>query len=292
VRILSLLACLIASLALATCAPPRQSEPALWRITDQDSEIWLFGSVHVLPPDLAWRGPHVSEAFAAAEEFVTETDTGDEAQQSFASLAARYGALPPGRTLSQLLGDSDQGRLIDAARELGLDAGALNRQRPWLAALQLSTAYAIRAGHRPEAGVEAVLGADARASGKRLWFLETPEQQIRTLADLPEQDELHFLRLTLRDLERGAGAMSAMDEAWARGDVATLEALLDAEWEAAGPTIHAALITNRNRDWAEQIERRLDGSGRVFIAVGAAHLLGDDSVIALLRARGVAVEGP
>lgn len=289
-----LLAALIAaaSLALATCAPAPRSEPALWRVADADSEIWLLGSVHILPPGARWRGPRINAAFATAEEFVTETDTSPEAAQVFAQLAARHGALPADETLSSILGAEDAERLAASARALGIDANALERQRPWLTALQLSLAYAVRAGHRPEAGVEAVLSNEARARDMRLSFLETPEQQIRALADLSPQDELRFLRLTLRDIDRGADALGAMDEVWARGDVAELERLLAQEWTETGPAIHEALILRRNRDWTDQIEARLAGSGRIFIAVGAAHLVGEGNVIALLRDRGIAVQGP
>jgi hypothetical protein len=281
-----------ANLALATCAPPPRSEPAIWRIADADSEIWLFGSVHVLKPGVRWRGPRLDAAFTAAEELVTETDTRPEATAIFAQLAAQHGGLAEGETLSSLLGAGDAERLTAAARALGIDPNALERQRPWLTALQLSLAYAMRAGHRPEAGVEAVLSQDARRRGLRLSFLETPEQQIRVLADLSPQDELHFLRLTLRDIDRGEAVLDAMDQIWARGDVAELDRLLAQEWTDVGPTIHEALILRRNRDWTNQIEARLAGGGRIFIAVGVAHLVGEGSVVALLRERGIAVEGP
>jgi uncharacterized protein YbaP (TraB family) len=290
ILILTLFCALFA--ALPGCARPPASEPAIWRIADEDSEIWLFGSVHMLHPETRWRGPRMEAAFASADEFVTETDVSAEAQTAFFALAARYGALPAGETLPELLGPEDAARLERAARQLGLDAAALERQRPWLTALQISATYAIRAGHSPEAGVETILNAEARAQGKRLWHFETPEQQIRVLADLAPADELHFLRLTLRDLDRGERALSAMDEAWAHGDIAALQRQLDHEWADAGPAIHHAVILDRNRNWTEQIAARLEGSGRTFIAVGAAHLIGEGSVVDLLRQRGIEVEGP
>ena len=70
------------------------------------------------------------------------------------------------------------------------------------------------------------------------------------------------------------------------------EAALAPQWAEAGPAVHEAVILRRNRAWADEIATRLDGSGRVFIAVGAAHLVGDGNVVDLLRARGIAVEGP
>jgi uncharacterized protein YbaP (TraB family) len=83
-----------------------------------------------------------------------------------------------------------------------------------------------------------------------------------------------------------------LDRAWARGELTELGRQLDAQIGEAGPAVHRALITDRNRAWADQIEQRLAGSGKIFIAVGAAHLVGDGNVVALLRARGIEVEGP
>ena len=292
----SLFTALLAASAwvLAACSPAAtpQNEPALWRIADADSEIWLFGTVHVLPPDLRWRGERVNAAFASADEFVTETDTSPEATAAFPNLAARYGLLPADQGLSALLPTADRQRLSDIVRELGLDAAQVERMRPWFAALQLSYAYAMREGHSADAGVESVFAAEARAQGKRLSFFETPEQQIRILADLAPADEAHFLAVTLRQITDEDGSMAQSDEAWARGDVEALNAALAPQWEEAGPVVHEAVILRRNRAWADEIAMRLDGSGRIFIAVGAAHLVGDASVVDLLRARGIDVEGP
>lgn len=279
--------------ALGSCTPaasPR--EPAIWRIADADSEIWLYGTVHVLPLDLAWRGPRLEAAFARAEEFVTETDTGPAAVREITRLTQELGALPAGDSLSRHLNPTDAARLQRIARGLNLDANVLQRQRPWLTALQLSYAATLRAGHRPEAGVEAVLMPEAQARGLRLSYLETAAQQIEILASLSPADEARFLSQTLIDVEAGTEALTAMDAAWARGDVEELARFLEPQWRDVGPALHAALILDRNRVWADEIARRLDGSGRIFIAVGAAHLVGDDSVIDLLRARGIEIEGP
>ena len=277
-------------LLAAACQPAPPPDPALWRIADADSEIWLFGSVHVLSPQLNWRSERVNAAFAAAEEFVTETEIGPESE--YAALAARYGALPPGQTLSGRIGPEQAARLARTARSLGIDPAALESQRPWLTALQLSYAALAQAGQNPDAGVEAVLSAEARAQGKSLSYLETPEQQVRVLADLPPEEEERFLSITLREIEQGDASARNMDRAWVSGDTAALQRQLDEQWAEAGPVFHAALIVDRNRAWADEIEQRLAGSGRIFIAVGAAHLLGDDSVVAMLRARGIDVEGP
>ncbi len=278
-----------AAAVLASCAPVHQGEPALWRIADADSEIYLFGSVHVLPHDRQWLNPRILSALESADEFITETDV-DAAD--FSALAIAHGTLPEGETLASRLSEEDRERLARAARDTGLDPVALDRLRPWFVALQVTYAYSAQRGHTTEAGVETVLGARARAQNMRFSFLETPERQIRVLADLAPEDEAHFLSVSLRQIQGGGRALTNLDEPWARGDLVTLSRELDRQWEEAGPAIHNALIVDRNRAWADAIEQRLAGSGSAFIAVGAAHLVGDENVVQLLRERGIVVEGP
>jgi uncharacterized protein YbaP (TraB family) len=282
-----------AALFLAACEArplghPPLGHPPLWRIADEDSEIWLFGTVHVLPADLAWRSQRLDAAFASADELVTEADVSGD----LAALAARYGALPHGEMLADRLAPSVRAQLMRVGASLNLPPAEIETMRPWLAALRLSFLFAASQGQQSTAGIEAVLLPLARARGMRLSYLETPQQQIRTLADLSEADQIRFLESTLTDIEAGVAILETTQRAWAEGDTAALERLLDAQMRSAGPGAYEALITRRNRAWAQTIEQKLEGAGRTFYAVGAAHLLGGDSVVTLLRRNGVRVEGP
>ncbi len=219
-----------------------------------------------------------------------ETDASDA--ETNAALTTRYGLLPAGERLSQRLPSPDAAQLIRVSRAVGVDPASLEPLRPWLAGLRLSFAFAVGRGQHSEAGVEAVLLPEARARGLRISYLETPEQQIRTLADLPEADQLRFLQASLRQIEEDADALDVIDRDWAAGDVAALERELRRQLSEAGPGPYAAIITRRNEAWADEVARRLSGSGRSLYAVGAAHLVGDAGVPALLRQRGISVEGP
>lgn len=291
----------VAALAwsLAGCAPaqaPAQTaaaaEPALWHIHDADSDIWLFGTAHELPQGVRWRGTRVNAAFAAADEIVTETDTSPPAIAEYQRLASALGTLPAGQTLFERISTEDRARLGRIARASSLQPEQFTQVRPWLAALQLSFAQESGRGQQRENGVETVLVADAQTRGKRLSFFETPAQQVHFLADLAPADETRFFSVTLRQIETEGSSADQLNAQWARGDTRELNAQLDAQMREAGRAVYAALITNRNRRWADEVERRLHGSGKIFVAVGAAHLVGDGSVVALLRQRGISVEGP
>lgn len=291
VRHLLLALCLAAALGCAPAPPPGRGPP-LWSISDADSTVWLFGSVHVLRPNLAWRSARLDAALAEAEIVVFEADVSAEAATAYQALAAQRGAYPPGQTLPAALNADQRAALALAAEKVGLEARQFETVRPWLAALQLSAAAYARQGAVQEAGVETVLAARARAAGVQIAHLETVEQQVGFLADLPERDQIDFLLETVEGVNDGAAAATALDEAWARGDVRRLARGLDAEFDAMPPALRAAVLTERNARWTDEIIAMLAGEDDVLVAVGAAHLVGEENVIAMLRARGLAVEGP
>jgi uncharacterized protein len=283
---------LLSLAVLATCAPTPSPGPALWKLSDADSEIWLLGTVHVLPRDVAWKSPAIEAAFAQAEVIYFETPTDDTAAQEVAAVVQQEGLNPKGVTLSSQLAGADHARLVRVAAQFGVPMAAMELQRPWLAALQLSLAALSREGYVAEAGVERVLEADAAKAGKRIAYFETPTEQMQIFGRLSAQAERQFLVSTLRQIEEEKAASAQLDKLWSRGDVAGLTKLTLPMIDEAGPEVADALIYARNGRWVAKIDELMAGKGRVFIAVGAAHLVGERGLPAQLRARGYAVEGP
>ncbi|HEV7228797.1 TraB/GumN family protein [Brevundimonas sp.] len=261
--------------------------PALWVIKDADSTIYLFGTVHVLRPTTAWGSPAVDAAFDSADVIYFEITNPDDVAAA-QPLMLQYG-MSPQRPLNTLLTEAEYAKLGEAAGVVGVPVELLNQMRPWLVALTLSISPVVKAGYDPMSGVELVLRARAQAAGKPLKGLETLEEQIRILAGFPEEAQLAFLRQTLESYEEATTQLDGLVAAWAAGDVEGIERLGVAEM-ASEPVIYDAMLTKRNTNWANQIETMLEGEGTVFIAVGAAHLAGDDSVQAILARRGVTSE--
>lgn len=274
--------------APAAPAPIQGEGPALWVVKDADSTLYLFGSVHVLRPTTGWASPRVEAAFDSASDIWFEISNPDD-QAAIMPLIQQHG-LSPETPLSSRLTPQENAELDAAAQAMGASAAQLQPMKPWLAALSLSVAPLIKAGYDPKSGVELVLKARAEAAGKPIHGFETIDKQIGILAGLPDDVQLVFLRETLKDYENAATKLDEMVEAWARGDVATLNRVTITEMKDASPALYQAVLVNRNTDWANQIQTLLESSGTAFIAVGAAHLTGDDSVQAILQKRGVTVE--
>lgn len=262
--------------------------PALWVVRDADSTLYLFGTVHVLRPDTLWRWATVENAFDSADRLVLEISNPDD-QAAMMPVIQQHG-MSPDRPLSQLLNAEERARLDAAAQTMGASGAALDPMRPWLAALTLSVAPLVKAGYDPQSGVELVLKARAAAAGKDVGGFETIDEQVRILAGFPEEAQLDFLRGTLEDFETATTDLDKLVEAWAEGDVRAIDRLGVQPMRRENRAVYDALLVRRNANWADQIETMLEGSGTAFIAVGAAHLAGRDSVQTMLDRRGVEVE--
>ena len=262
--------------------------PALWVIRDADSTIYLFGTVHVLRPTTAWGSAKVDTAFNSANEVWFEITNPDD-QAAVIPLVQQYG-LSPDKPLSSLLTPEEFIKLDAAAQTIGVTAAQIDPFRPWFAALNLALAPLAKAGYDPASGVELVLRARAQAAGKPVKGLETLDEQIRIIAGMPEDEQLDFLRAALDSFDDATVELDALVNAWAEGDVAGVERLGVTEMRAQSEALYDALLVRRNANWATQIQTLLAGSGTAFIAVGAAHLAGDDSVQEMLEDRGVTVQ--
>lgn len=273
---------------LAMGASPVLAEPALWAIKDKDSTIYLFGTVHVLKPTTPWRSPKIDEAFRDADDVVMEIEQPEDPATTRA-LMLKYG-VDPAAPLSTKLKPESYAKLQAAAQGMGFPPQALEPMRPWLAALTVSLTPLLKAGYDPESGVEKLLTAQAKAAGKPIAAFETMEQQVRFFADMTPTQETQLLDSTLDEIDEGPAKIDALVAAWAAGDQDELKRQMVDEMQTDYPDVYKLLLVDRNRDWANQLKTRLAGSGVSFVAVGAGHLAGPDSLQAQLAKLGIKAE--
>lgn len=264
------------------------AEPALWKIQDADSTIYLFGTIHVLKPSTVWRSPRIDKALKDSGDLTLEIVGADD-PAVMQPLVLKYG-LDPNQPLSGKIDAAAFQKASALAQVGGVPPQLLNAMRPWLAAVQLSLIPVIKAGYDPKSGVEPILAAEVKAAGKPEGAFETPEQQIRFFADLPVKTEVEFLSSTLDEADEGVGKIDKMVAAWAAGDTAELETEFVTEMKGQYPELYDLLITKRNQNWAGQLKTKLAGKGVSFVAVGSGHLVGPDSVQVQLAKLGVKAE--
>lgn len=288
-RLFSLLGVLI---LLATGAPqPVRAEPALWIVRDADSEMVLFGSMHLLPPGLPWRPKALDDALAQADDLWFELPVDPATEQEAARLALRLGVLPPGPGLYEQLPEQSRLRLGRLAAKYGLPPNVLDQIKPWFAEIMLVTTMLGAEGAAAAHGVEQQVSATAPA-GVRRRALETAEDQLLAFDHVPMDEQLNSLAFNMWIIEEDRTAFDRLVAAWMAGDLATLEAEAVAPLEAVAPSLYQRLIVARNADWLAQLQDRLEGSGRTVVVVGAGHLVGEVGLPERLRALGYEVEGP
>lgn len=289
-------ACSALALSLAICAPalaqgqalppsppdalvPAEAvetgSPALWKLADEDTTIYLFGTVHALPSGLEWYNGPIAEALDSSDELVTEIVTDDETAVKMQQLVISKGMLPPDRTLRSLLDDEQRATYDAAMVKLGLPDVAFDRFEPWYAAMMFSMLPLMKEGYSPQEGVEFKLASNA-GPGKPRGELETIEWQIGMFDALPQDMQIDYMMDTIAAIDEIKPMLDKMVAEWLEGDADALAALMNDSMTDAD--LAELLLYSRNRTWAKWIDDRLDSPGTVFVAVGAGHLAGDNSV--------------
>jgi uncharacterized protein len=257
--------------------------PALWKVTDADTTVYLFGSIHLLPAGLNWFTGPLAQAFDASDELVTEIPEIDEATSQ--AVLIRRGILPAGQSLRTQMTPKQRAKYEATLAEFNLQPVAFDRFKPWYAAVVLATLPLQRNGYSLASGVETDLAARAKATGKPRVGLETLDYQLSLFDGFSPKIQRRYLFEVIAALPEIEKDVEAMVTAWRAGDAAKLASLMNAEQD--DPAMVAALLTNRNKAWARWIKARLAKPGTVFLAVGAGHLGGKGSVQEQLTALGI-----
>ena len=274
--------------ASAPAAEVKPASPALWKVADADTTIYLFGTIHLLPPGTQWRSAAFDKAAAGSDTLVVETDI-DESDPSATigelfKLAISPG-LPP---LAERVKPEKRAALATAVAKSGIPASAFDKLETWAAGFLLLAGQFKDLGLESESGVESVLKKQFVDGGKPIGQLETNAEQLGFFDTLSEEAQRNFLEGVIDD----AGAMKEqfgeMLAAWSRGDIAGIAKSFNADMGEA-PELLDALIARRNANWAKWVKSRLDQPGTVMMAVGAGHLAGDKSVVNLLEKQGLKV---
>ena len=275
---------------LAACAAEAApaadaARPAMWKLADKDTTLYLFGTIHLLPEGKAWRTPAMESAMAGSQELVLEVANVDDMMAS-AQAMAKMGLSPGLPPIAERVPESKRAALKAMMAESGYPEAVYDQLETWAASLSLLGVTFKRLGLDPSLGVERQIDKPFRAAGKTVTGLETVEQQMGYLDTLPEAAQRAMLLSVIEDSAETRAQFQAMLDAWSKGDLAGIARTFDDETQMS-PELKAVLMSKRNAAWADWLERRMEKPGTVFVAVGAGHLAGEDSVQAMLRKKGL-----
>lgn len=280
----------LAGLALPAAAPAADAlepKPAMWKLADADTTIYLFGTIHMLPKYYAWRTPAFDKAVAESDELVLETIVDASAMQSAKAVNTLgvSAGLPP---LVERVPEDKRAALVSRLKSVGLPENALDRFESWAAAMMLLGGAFKDMGLEGSAGVERTLTTSLAQGGKKISGLETIDQQFGFLDGLSDEAQQMFLIGVLEDPADARANFRDMLRDWTVGDVDGIARSFDQE-TAMSPELRAALMSRRNAAWADWLAKRMDQPGTVMVAVGAGHLAGSDSVQKMLADKGLKV---
>jgi uncharacterized protein len=275
---------LAASLALGT---PAMAAPAMWQVSDDNSSIFLFGSFHLLPAGAEWRSPLFDETLASADKVVFETDVGPAAQAEIGAKAFARGTYMDGTLLTDVVGSTVERQMRTELEDVGIQIGPLLAMRPWMAANTISVAALALEGYSLQ-GVELTLYPEVPP--ERMVFLETGDEQLDVLAGAPEDEQVAMLGSTLDQLGSLPKLMDKMMGNWLDGTPEQLADMFLVEMGGFEAAFMDRLIYERNQNWIPPLEAMLANDQTAMVIVGAAHLIGEGSVVDLLEKAGYRVE--
>lgn len=272
-------------LLLCSCQSLAGNLP-IWEVEGTSNRVLLMGSVHMLRASDYPLPEGIDAAYDIADELYMEIDM--DAIDPMTTQATLMAIGTSGKPLSQTLSSDTYAQVNQRATELGVPLMLFEQFEPWFAALSITQLRMMQLGFDPSQGIETQMLSKARMDGKSIYGLETLEEQLGFMDSLDAQAQEDFLLHSLEEVEKVEQAVSAIVAAWRSGDTEAMEELLLADLDKQ-PELADALLVQRNRNWIKPIVDLMDRSDNYLVIVGAMHLIGDDSVVAMLEDRGYEV---
>ncbi|MEO0421126.1 MAG: TraB/GumN family protein [Pseudomonadota bacterium] len=279
--------CLTHMLGATALAEPETNparEALLWRVSDGEHHLLLLGSIHVLREKDMPLPPPVLDAYANSDTLVMEMDVASAPAGALERKLQEFGAAAPLRTLDVVFADGYP-QLREQLLEAGIDPQAVNGFDPWFLATVLININLTQLGFRGNLGVEAQLSARATKDGRETAGLETISEQLSIFEGLATPTQRAMLSEALEELGQLRDITERTISAWRRADTQVLrEELLDSLGDQ--PDLYRSLVADRNARWIPSLMAMLESPEVELVVVGSLHLLGEDSVVQLLRRKG------
>lgn len=267
-------------------ADSTEAEHALWRVTSDEGSLHLMGSVHLLTEDAYPLAPTMQAAIDQAERVAFEIDL--DSMQAMAPTMIRVGMYQSDSTLQQAVSDSTYALLQGAVDTLQIPMAQMNRMRPWFASLTLTSVMLQRGGYQASLGLDMHVYQKAQERELEVLGLETFQEQLEILASASSGDPDAYLRYTLENLDESMDQIDRIMAAWKSGDVEAVASVMN-EGMDEFPQMREQLLIQRNRNWIPEIEALMSGPENTLVVVGAGHLVGEGSVVEMLREKGYTV---
>ncbi len=258
---------------------------SIWKITDLDNTVYLAGSVHLLRAEDLPLPASYYKVYNDSAEIVFEVDMALMKDPAVLQGIRSKGMLPRGKSLRDHFSENTVRRIQQYASPFGLQPAIINQMKPSMVFITVSTLEAVRLGAKPQLGLEFTFHDKTVKDGKPSRGLETAEFQLSRFDSIEDKELENLLNASLDEADKRNNELGPLIAAWKVGDGAQLDKLISKHMEE-GSNIRRLLLAERNQNWIPEIEKAVAGSTNIMFLVGAAHLVGNDSVVQLLRTKG------
>jgi uncharacterized protein YbaP (TraB family) len=261
----------------------------LWKATGpRGGSIYLAGSIHLMAREYYPLAPAFDEAFAQSDLLVEELDMAEMLAPTAQVQMLTRGMMPAGQKLESVSAPETMEAVRAKVTDRGLPIEPLQLFKPWALALTLQGLEWQKAGFDPELGLDRHFYDLATQKQMAVQGLETLEFQIAQFDSMamPLQDRM--LAQTLKEMDTTKASVEELARAWKAGDAPAIERVVLRDLKTE-PQMYQRLLVDRNRTWLPKIEALFLRPRPAFVVVGAAHLVGRDGLLSMLRARGYTV---
>jgi uncharacterized protein YbaP (TraB family) len=276
----------VACLAQLEAAPARNF---IWKATGKQGAIYLVGSVHLLTKDFYPLSPALETAYKSSDLLVEEVDMGEMLAPGAQMQLLSRGLLSGNQSLDKVLTPATYALLAKKLGEVGAPVEALKRMKPWMIALTLEALQWQKAGFDSDLGLDKHFYDQARQDGKEVMGLETVDYQISRFDEMSMELQDHLLAETIKGIDTEQSNMTKLIESWRLGDAPAVERIVlkDLQQETQ---LYQRLLVERNKNWMPKLEALFSRKRPAFVVVGAAHLVGPDGLLTMLKAKGYTLE--
>lgn len=278
-----------AAAAAPVVSTNKATKHCLWEVKGKSNTVFLLGSMHMMRDTMYPLAPEIEAAYKQSSVLVFETDMAVLESPAFAMKLMGKATYPEGESLKKNLSPAMYSLLASNLQNSLIGVEMLNQFKPWMAAMTILVLELQKQGFDVKSGLDKHFFARATEDKKTFDHFETPDFQAGLFTGLTDKESEEFLGQTLRDMHIMKNEFDKLAKAWTTGDTKGLDKLiLDSFREY--PLMHKKLLIDRNRAWIPKCEEFLKGEKNVLVVVGAGHLVGKDSVVELLTAKGYKVE--
>lgn len=266
------------------------AESSVWKLTSDNNNFYIAGSCHVLSKSDYPLPEEFEAAYKNVDQVVFETDIDKLMSPQNQLLLISKGMYTGNDTLENKLPKKAYESLVKYCNDNSIPINIIQKLKPWMATLTLMFIELEKIGITPEDGLELYFNEKIKRDGKKTGGLEGAKEHIEAISSIEEELDEAIIENFVQEVEELLVVIQDIIKSWKQGDESKIDEYLTGSLRKEHPRLYKRLVTDRNRSWISTLEDLINSGERILVIVGVGHLVGEDSVINLLKSKGYKIE--